>query len=909
MFPDSYSPVRVRSRQFSLGHIQFSCSNLTDLDSDFPVPARSRAGVAQGASFRFCFLLAYAITILGGTCAYAQNRFAPVAPSFSSSEALAYLVAVEDFNHDGYKDALMASINDPGPGYSLELMPGNSNGGFGSPVLVIPNVFSFLVGDFNGDGIPDIAALVTPVNLAQVEVYINNGDGTFKAGTPSSTLFLTSATLAVAADFNGDGNLDVVVTDSVDHQIVVLPGDGHGNLGAPVVSAMPTLDAPGPTIAADVTGDGVLDLVLTNSGTNSTNGTGTYLRIMVGNGRGGFTLGRPINTKAALINSLAAGDLEGNGKTELVLATGISFLGTSCSIGPGVAVLTPNANGDWTETDYPTGVGSWVVTIADMNGDGLPDIVSANFTGTFSVLLNQGRKAAQLFAPALSYGGAIYQGNFDYGDSAFMLGQPQMFVTDVTGDGSPDIVLAADGVVSVERNLGDGHFLAGQSIDAAPVGEMDVADLNHDGIPDVAFIGASVLLGYLDCPVGGEFFSLVSENGLPLQKLNPGVGATGMWMALGDLNGDGNQDAVLGSLTQMEVLLNNGSGVFSPPSNPIIPGASTEGDFVLGNFNADAYSDLAYFPFPANELNIQLGEGNGQFGPVTAYVPGALPSGVTSGVVGPIVKVDLNGDQHTDLVYTNAYTNTVEVLLGNGDGTFQQVKSYPAGTNPYVLAFGDFNRDGKVDLVVGTLNGVSILFGNGDGTFSAPTTIDIPSATNPTSIAVADLRGIGIDDLILPGYGASGQVTYVLSGDGKGGFGAPVSYSGAGGSIVAADFNGDGAIDLLETGGPMVLYNMGGTYVSISSSTKRVHVGEAVTFTADVVAAIQGAGTPTGAVKFKSSTELLGSATLRDGKATFTTSALSVGYHWVTASYQGSSDFNQRTSASVVVEVQARTEQ
>ena len=91
------------------------------------------------------------------------------------------------------------------------------------------------------------------------------------------------------------------------------------------------------------------------------------------------------------------------------------------------------------------------------------------------------------------------------------------------------------------------------------------------------------------------------------------------------------------------------------------------------------------------------------------------------------VTADLNHDGHTDIITTNYYSNDISVLLGNGDGTFQAARSFPAGERPTALAVADFNGDGRLDVAVadsgdgnGNGQGVSILMGNGDGTFQAP---------------------------------------------------------------------------------------------------------------------------------------------------------------------------------------------
>ena len=197
-------------------------------------------------------------------------------------------------------------------------------------------------------------------------------------------------------------------------------------------------------------------------------------------------------------------------------------------------------------------------------------------------------------------------------------------------------------------------------------------------------------------------------------------------------------------------------------------------------------------------------------GPVS-YDAGTIPLAV--------VTADFNGDGRLDLATANAGDNTVSVLLGNANGTFQPAQNSPTGTTPLSVAVGDFNADGKLDLATANACDVSVLLGNGDGTFQAPSSTGV--AGNPASVAVGDFNGDGKLDLGVtanvynsgfygsgywyygdyypgtwyPGYN-EGQAN-VLLGTGTGSFAAPIaSYLGNGYYVSAAvaDFNGD-AID------------------------------------------------------------------------------------------------------------------
>jgi hypothetical protein len=193
------------------------------------------------------------------------------------------------------------------------------------------------------------------------------------------------------------------------------------------------------------------------------------------------------------------------------------------------------------------------------------------------------------------------------------------------------------------------------------------------------------------------------------------------------------------------------------------------------------------------------------FTPAVSYPAGTNPQ--------EIVTADFNNDGRIDLVVANPTANSVNVLLGNGNGTFQAAKTSAAGDNPISVAVGDFNADGKLDLAAanGGTTGVSVMRGNGDGTFQAPTNISI--GEDPSSVAVGDFNGDGKVDLAAvsnvyypnysPWYGYYGYYdsrVNVLLGTGSGSFAAPTSGSlGAGyhRSAASADLNGDGNDDFV----------------------------------------------------------------------------------------------------------------
>jgi hypothetical protein len=195
-------------------------------------------------------------------------------------------------------------------------------------------------------------------------------------------------------------------------------------------------------------------------------------------------------------------------------------------------------------------------------------------------------------------------------------------------------------------------------------------------------------------------------------------------------------------------------------------------------------------------VDILRGNGDGSFQPAVSY-----PAGISAfhAAVG-----DFDGDGTPDLAVSDGSSNTVNILLGNGDGSFQAPVSYPAGGGPVTVLAADLTGNGILDLAVAneSSNTVSILRGNGDGTFQPAQSF--PAGTQILNwMALGDFDGDGSPDLVCANYNS--PVVYVLLGNGDGSFQAPVSYPagpfGSAYSVTVGDFDGDGILDLAVVNG------------------------------------------------------------------------------------------------------------
>jgi len=245
------------------------------------------------------------------------------------------------------------------------------------------------------------------------------------------------------------------------------------------------------------------------------------------------------------------------------------------------------------------------------------------------------------------------------------------------------------------------------------------------------------------------------------------------------------------------------------------------------------------------------------------------------------------------------FDGTVAVLLGNGDGTFQPAVSYNPGSSDAIsVAVADVNGDGKLDLLVANYtpsNSVAVLLGNGDGTFQAPVTYS-PGGQQPISIAVADVNGDGKPDLLVANVAYS---VGVLLGNGDGTFQPALSYAPGGLnplSITAADLNGDGELDLVvgnisgigNTDGSVgVLLNNTGprnpTTTTVVSNLSPVAPKEMVTtYTATVTGQ---SGAVTGTVVFTDFGSTIATVPLAGNQAAYSTFYTTTGVHSITATY------------------------
>lgn len=797
---------------------------------------------------------------------------------------------VGDFNGDGNPDIAVIISTDYGLTFSVAMLPGNGDGTFGTPVLTSTSYgYSDLLysADLNGDGKDDVILVHSGNAVGSFDVFLSNGTGGFTAPVTYSETAANPAAFA-AIDLNSDGKPDIVIADGLPvpdgstlvPSVSTLLNNGDGTFTSPTRVPYPGPIASG--VFADVNGDGKLDLV-SNSQVIFASASGGYQSPIL------LTPPAGQSTCSAFDGVVAVADVNSDSHPDIVTA--------DCQNDTVTAYLN-NGNGT-----FNIGVSYWAgyypqgIAIGDLNGDGKPDLAVTNaYSADCTVLLGNGDGSFQSPVVGFSVGGIPWAkpvlADFDK-DSKLDL---------ISASYVPDISLA----LTYLRGLGDGTFAA--ALDSfspqLPAGQYAVglgiasADFNGDGKPDI-------VVGNSGSNSVGVTVFLDSSAGLR-PGINYGSGGNFNFVATGDFNGDSKPDIVASNnLTgDVDLFLGNGDGTFASPS-AFSAGAGPAQGLVAGDFNGDGKPDVAVVTQP-NNVVVLINNGTGGFNAPVSYFITSVGSEIAVG--------DLNNDGILDLVIPQSFSNFASVLLGNGDGTFTTRPDFDlGGSYPASAVVGDWNGDGKNDIAVtiddyNTGMGIAVALGNGDGTFQSatlyPTTANIIDPPYPGEIAAADVNHDGSLDLV---YVNSELGTVgVLYGTGLGTFGSPNEFP-AGTypyGLIMADVNGDGVADAVTPGdsfpGVTVLLNSAGTVTSLTTSPNPSLSGQTVTFTASVAAAVRGVSAiPTGIVTFYDHGIALGTGTLISGQTMLSTSGLSVGSHSLTASYSSDPSFFQSASTPI----------
>jgi uncharacterized protein (TIGR03437 family) len=582
-------------------------------------------------------------------------------------------LAIVDLNSDGRSDLAVGtgSLN-PEPGsYNLAIHLGDSAGGFAAPrdfgFTTSSGSFPSQIeaGDFNGDGNRDLAVMGS---MGSAIIFTGDGSEGFTISTLSN---VTLAGVMALGDFNGDLKTDLAISQSVlfgSSTILIWLSTPAGML-----QSVQPVNFAGLQFAADFNGDGRSDLTLRDS-------SGISILYAISDGR--FT--EPIKyLSGGIPNFIALGDFKPDGRDLRTDIFAVISRGLILTPLVDVAILTSDplrgfdaprafnftppgqSNSGSTTTDIESG---------DFNSDGVLDLViaSSNFTGAV-MMFGDGR--GEFRAPvSISSGAGAIPLNIE--------------PADFNNDGKLDLAVLNSNPTNVVILLGDGQggFTQSATFNTGTIVRgLESADFNNDSNLDVV----------VKAPSGGLALFLGNGQGEFTQSAT-GIGGNLFVFAFtsGDFNGDGNADLALSDSQQifgavLVILFGNGQGGFGESINVRIQAGL--GFLDAADLNLDGRDDLFGSPsFIESPISVILSSPGGGFAAPIQYQVGARM----------VISKDVNGDGKLDLI---AFSNTVgiiSVLLGNGDGSFNQPVQWRVIDSPAAIATGDFDEDGSIDMAV-----------------------------------------------------------------------------------------------------------------------------------------------------------------------------------------------------------------
>jgi hypothetical protein len=523
---------------------------------------------------------------------------------------------------------------------------------------------------------------------------------------------------------------------------------------------------------ADFNGDGKLDVAASVWGEKV-----FYVAIMFGNGNRTFQ-SPVLYAVANEPTDIVAADFNNDGHPDLAVA-----------YGSGLQVLINNGDGTFkAPVNYNVDGYLSSIAVGDFNRDGNLDLAMTDQSGNINIMLGNGNGT---FNTAVNYPGG---------------GAGWVVAGDFNNDGKLDLATSGSNQVSIILGNGDGTFQAPMSTPDKNAGALAVSDFNRDGNLDLVvspLFTNTFGSGSVDVFLG-------NGNGTLKPKTSFRVEASPQNVLVADFNGDGIPDIAVNSTYDgdVDVLLGTGNGSFKPCMNYV--GTFGYGNLVAGDFSGTGHNDIVYGSLSAT-FALLVNEGGGIFASGNTYI---VPDGGVSSAVG-----DFNGDGFNDIVAGNTSISqgggnaVISVALNSGKGVFHTIVNSPlapvAQNSRVSVAAGDFNQDGKLDVVVAYQSAtdrhtyVTIMLGDGDGSFVPHgTSYLIPNSGLPGDVAVADFNNDGKLDVIT----ACGIEICFLLGNGDGTLNPAVAINtgttntyALTGHFAVGDINKDGNMDVLVT--------------------------------------------------------------------------------------------------------------
>ncbi|CAF1482117.1 unnamed protein product [Rotaria sp. Silwood1] len=676
-----------------------------------------------------------------------------------------------DLNNDTWIDVVVAIDSSynvgvflGGPDKNLFNIKTYSTGGLSNP-------YSVAVGDFNNDTRLDV--VVVNYGKDEIGVFLGQGNGNFDARKTYSTGSYSRPGSIAIGDFNSDNRLDAVVVNFGTNELGIFLGDGDGSFTDQKTYSTGWNSQPKSVAVGDLNSDNQFDIVVANVGTDN-------LGIFFGYGDGSFTDQKTYSTGlSSQPTSIVMGDL--NNDTHLDIAVANSGSNT-------LGIFLGHDNGSFSDQiEYPTGSSSTpnAISIGDFNGDNRLDVVVVN-SGTNNL--------------------GIFLGNTDgsfSNQTEYPTGERprpnSITVGDLNNDTKLDLIVANynDNNIGVLLGKGDGSFSTQTSYstgwDSFPI-SVALGDFNSDNRLDIVvvlyfYFSIGIFIGYYDWPFTAPV--MYSSGSL----------LTPFALAVADFDNDNQLDLVAtdyndGSLVIYQNFVN---GTF--PNSKLYSTGYITGlySIAVGDFNNDLQVDAVVVNYDSDNIIFFLGYGNGSFGSVISYTTG-LESGPCSVVVG-----DFNNDNRLDIVNANNRDNSIVLFLHYGFGASTNKKIYSTASDKPLRssAYGDFNKDSLLDMVIANYESftITVLLGDGNGGFSNQTTYSTGFGSYPFSVAVGDFNSDGWIDIVV-----ANTLTFnigIFLGTSNGSFSEQTIYPTGPDSkpttVVVGDFNNDSRLDIVVT--------------------------------------------------------------------------------------------------------------
>ncbi len=616
--------------------------------------------------------------------------------------ACAVAIATADVDRDGVLDVVVACPD------RLETMRGDGAGGLAPAVSsdlgVTDQAADIALADMNRDGIPDVV-VAEGGSGGRVSVLGGVGDGTFTVAASIPTA--ASYQRVAVADTDRDGKLDVIgLTAEATPRLLYMRGNGSGSFTGLQFAGYPLADAVD-LVLDDLDLDGRVDLVVAGR---------LGITTLEGDGNSGFVeLSRQT---AAWATAVTTGDVDGDGRPDVVLLGRDGDL----QVARNVSVLRPASNVFPRLPSSPaTERGPAYATSADLNRDGIPDLIVAQQTASrVGVLLGNGDA---------TFGA---RGDFWAGGSS----PSQIVPADMNRDGIPDLVVghSLGGTIGVLIGRGDGTFDDPRTQDMPflhnAVG-IAVGDFDRDGIPDVATANGD-----------GQRVSVfrgIGDGTLSSPTTITTAGGNITAIVAGDFDRDGRIDLAAiggGFSARLNLLRGNGDGSFQASTVNLASGSQPQAVRAV-DLDRDGDLDLVIANHGNATVSVLPNVGGG-FATRHDHAVWGTPRGLDVG--------DVHGDLIPDVVFSDGTGSTVGVLRGQTDGTFAAATSHAVGTAAYGVAVADLDRDGRSEIVAPgyTQQTIAVLLGTTD--LQPPSTVDDItsgwSRTGRVTLTATDAGGV-----------------------------------------------------------------------------------------------------------------------------------------------------------------------